>query len=75
LAKPVVDGIERDLEGQADVLRLSVTDSVGRELAARYGVRQVPTLVVLDGEGDVVLRQAGRLRRGEVVEAVEGLAG
>lgn len=75
MAKPVVDGIERDLEGQADVLRLSVTDSVGRELAARYGVRQVPTLVVLDGEGDVVLRQAGRLRRGEVVEAVEGLAG
>ena len=70
-----MDGIERDLEGQADVLRLSVTDSVGRELAARYGVRQVPTLVVLDGGGDVVLRQAGRLRRGEVVEAVEGLVG
>ena len=70
-----MDGIERDLEGQADVLRLSVTDSVGRELAARYGVRQVPTLVVLDGGGNVVLRQAGRLRRGAVVEAVEELAG
>ena len=68
-----MDGIERDLQDKADVLRLSVTDSVGRELAVRYTVRQVPTLVVLDGEGNVVLRQAGRLRRGEVVEAVEGL--
>jgi len=68
-----VDGIERDLEDQADVLRLRVTDSVGRQLAARYAVRQVPTLVVLDGGGNVVLRQSGRLSRAEVVEAVEGL--
>jgi len=70
-----VDGIERDLEDQADVLRLSVTDNVGRELAARYGVRQVPTLFVLDGEGNVVLRQSGRLNRAKVVDAVEGLTG
>ena len=68
-----MDGIERDLEDQADVLRLRVTDSVGRQLAARYAVRQVPTLVVLDGGGNVVLRQSGRLSRAEVVEAVEGL--
>ena len=70
-----MDGIERDLEDQADVLRLSVTDNVGRELAARYGVRQVPTLFVLDGEGNVVLRQSGRLNRAKVVDAVEGLTG
>lgn len=61
------------MEDQAEVLRLSVTDSVGRELAVRYAVRQVPTLVVLDGEGNVVLRQRGRLNRAEVVDAVEGL--
>ena len=70
-----MDGIERDLEDRADVLRLSVTDNVGRELALRYAVRQVPTLVVLDGEGNVVLRQTGRLSRPKVVEAVEGLTG
>jgi thioredoxin-related protein len=73
LAKPVVDGIERDLEGEAELLRLGVTNGVGRELAIRYGVRSVPTLVLLDRNGGVVLKQAGVPRRGEVVAAVEQL--
>jgi thioredoxin-related protein len=54
-----VDGLERDLEGQAQVLRLSVLDDVGGQLAMRYGVRGVPTFVLLDGAGDVVLSQGG----------------
>ncbi|MGD8967301.1 MAG: thioredoxin family protein [Anaerolineae bacterium] len=68
-----MDGIERDLEGEAEVLRLGVMNGVGRELAIRYGVRSVPTLVLLDGNGDVVLKQAGSPRRGEIVAAVEQL--
>lgn len=68
-----MDGIERELEGEAQVLRLSVTDNVGRQLAMRYGVRGVPTLVLLDGNGDVVLRQAGSPRREEILTAIEGL--
>ena len=54
-----MDGLERDLEGQAQVLRLSVLDDVGGQLAMRYGVRGVPTFVLLDGAGDVVLAQGG----------------
>jgi thioredoxin-related protein len=73
LAKPVVDGIERDLEGKAEVLRLGVMSGVGRELAVRYSVRRVPTLVLLDGNGDVVLTQAGSPRRGEIVATIEEL--
>jgi hypothetical protein len=73
LAKPVVDGIERELEGKAQVLRLSVMDDVGGQLAARYGARGVPTMVVLDGEGSVVYIRTGSPNRGEVVAAVEGL--
>jgi len=70
-----VDGIERDLEGEAQVLRLSVTNNVGGQLATRYGVRAVPTLVLLDGNGNVVLRQAGSPRREEILTAVERLTG
>ncbi len=73
MAKPVVDGIEQDLEGQAQVLRLAVMDDVGGELAMRYGVRGVPTLVVLNGAGEVVLKQTGVLDRAAVVATVEGL--
>jgi thioredoxin-related protein len=79
LAKPVVDGLERRLAGesgespQAQVLRLNVMDSVGRDLAIRYSVRRVPTLLLLDGDGNVVLRQVGTPRRGEIIETVEQL--
>jgi thioredoxin-related protein len=68
-----VDGIERDLAGEVDVLRLGVANGVGRELAIRYGVRSVPTLVLLDGSGDVVLTRSGLPRRGEIVAAAEQL--
>ena len=74
MAKPVVDGLEQDLEGQAQVLRLGVMDDVGGELAMRYGVRGVPTLVVLNGAGAVVLKQTGMLDRAAVVVTVEELA-
>jgi thioredoxin-related protein len=73
LAKPVVDGIERALEGEVEVLRLGVMNAVGRELAIRYGVRSVPTLVLIDGNGDVVLKQAGLPRRGDILAAAEQL--
>jgi len=68
-----VDGIERDLQGEIDVLRLGVANGVGRELAMRYGVRSVPTLVLLDGNGDVVLKESGVPHRAQVVEAAERL--
>jgi len=73
LAKPVVDGLERELAGQAQVLRLSVMDDVGGELAMRYGARGVPTFVLLDGTGEVVLRQTGMPDRDAIQVAVAGL--
>jgi thioredoxin-related protein len=74
LAKPVVDGLERELEGRVQVLRLSVTDDVGGELAMRYGVRGVPTFVLLDGTGETALKQVGIPDRVEIVATVEVLA-
>lgn len=73
MAKPVVDRIERDLGERVRVLRIGVMGDVGRQLAVRYGVRGVPILMVLDGEGEVVLAQAGVPRRGEILAVVEEL--
>ncbi|HEY72263.1 MAG: hypothetical protein B6I35_06275 [Anaerolineaceae bacterium 4572_32.2] len=70
MAKPVVDGLERELENQAQVLRLNVMNSVGGELAMRYGVRGVPTFVLLDGVGKVMLTQVGMPDRAEIMAAV-----
>jgi thioredoxin-related protein len=73
MAKPIVDGIEKDLEGTAKVIRLSVTSEVGNRMAQRYGVRGVPTIVVLDGEGEVVTLSGGVPDRASLVAQVQGL--
>jgi thioredoxin-like negative regulator of GroEL len=73
VAKPVVDGLERELGDRAQVLRLSVTDDVSAQLAAHFGVRAVPTLLLFDGTGEPVLTQVGIPKRDEIVEAVERL--
>jgi len=59
LNKPKVDQLERDLAGQAAVLRLNVKDRVGLALAARWGVVGTPTFFVANGTGDIVYAQAG----------------
>ena len=56
-----MDRLERDLEGEAQVLRLSALSEVGRQLGARYGVRGVPTFFLFDGMGEMVSYQVGRL--------------
>ncbi len=73
MAKPVVDGLEKELEGRAAVLRVSVADSIGRQLAARYSVRAVPTFVLLDGDGSVALTHAGAPDRDEITTALDRL--
>lgn len=66
-AKPVVNGIEQDLEGAVDVIRLDIGSELGKSAAGRYGVTAVPTTLVLDGEGEVVHRDSGMPSRGDVV--------
>jgi thioredoxin-related protein len=69
-----VDGIEKDLEGTAQVIRLSVTSDVGSQMARRYGVRGVPTIVVLDGDGQVIAQSVGLPDRADLVAQVKGLS-
>jgi thioredoxin-related protein len=70
MAKPIVDGIERELEGQARVIRLSLLSGLGRSVAQRYRVRGVPTILIFDGNGDVVEQRSGIPNQQRVVEQV-----
>lgn len=67
LARPIVNGLERDLEGRADVVRLNMLSKEGREVASRYEVRGLPHLLVLDGAGKVIYRKNGLLDRKAVL--------
>jgi len=73
MAKPVVDRLEQELNGEAELIRINLMSEMGLELARRYGVRASPTLLVFDGAGNVVYRQAGIPRVDAVLQAVSGL--
>lgn len=73
MSKPVVDGLEQDLEGQAAVLRIDITSKVGRDAARAHDVGAVPTFLVFDGEGTLILRQSGRPNSDVIRETVAGL--
>ncbi len=69
IAKPIVDGLETDLRGKVEVLRLDILNGPGRELARRYGVRAVPVFLLFDGQGKLVQQHSGIPNRGTLREA------
>jgi thioredoxin-related protein len=68
-----VDRLERDLEGEARILRLNAVSSVGRQLSSRYGVRGVPTFLLFDGSGEMVHYQVGRLDAARIKVEIDSL--
>lgn len=62
-----MNGIEKELEGTVRVVRLDIASNLGKSVAQRYGVSAVPTVLVLDGEGEVVHRESGIPDREDVV--------
>ena len=67
-----MNGIEKDLEGKSEVIRINLLTSVGNELADKYQVTGVPTTIVLDGQGEIVYQHAGIPSRKKVVAAASG---
>lgn len=68
-----MDGLERELAGQADVIRIDLLSDLGRTIAGAYGVRAVPTTLVIDGMGQVALYTAGIPNASQLREAVLSL--
>ena len=59
MAKPVVDGLEKKLDGRMTVARVDIGEDSGSAVAHRYGVSMVPAFIVLDGKGNVIYRKLG----------------
>jgi thioredoxin-related protein len=72
LAKPIVDRLERELEGKARVVRLGAFGEAGQEMARRYDVRGVPTFLIFDGQGNLIGRDAGMPDRDKIKALVAG---
>ena len=65
-----MDRLEKDLTGQAELIRANVLTNFGVTLAQQYGVHATPTLLVFDGAGTVVYGQAGQPDAAAISQAV-----
>lgn len=73
---PVVAELERACtSGDGTIVRVNVDEPSGHALAARFGVRAVPTFVELDADGIEIDRVIGEKSRSELALAVADLRG
>lgn len=67
---PIIDDLAEEFEGQLVICKCDVEES--DEIAAKYGVRNIPTLVMLKG-GEVVDKHVGAATRSALVQKFEAL--
>ena len=65
---PVIDEISKDYEGKAVVGKLDV--DANQEFAAKYGVRNIPTVLVFKN-GEVVDKVVGNQPKSKLIEVLE----
>ena len=51
VAKPVVDGLDKQLAGRVRIVRVDINSPNGRKIATKVGLDMVPTFIGYDGEG------------------------
>ena len=67
---PVIEELSNDYDGKAVVGKLDV--DANQEFAAKYGVRNIPTVLVFQN-GEVVGRQVGVAPKKVYAEAIDAL--
>jgi thioredoxin 1 len=67
---PIIDEISTEYEGKAVVGKVDV--DANQEFAAKYGVRNIPTVLVFQN-GEVVGRQVGVAPKNNYTEALDSL--
>ena len=73
-AKPIVDRLESDLQGKADVIRVDIRSSLGSDIAQQFQIDSVPTLAIFDESGIERWRQEGALPDRTAIMTFFGLA-
>lgn len=69
MARPSVDGLERETRGRLNVVRVDVEAPSAQLVASRYGYRATPTYILVDGRGREVWRQVGGSPPHDVIES------
>lgn len=67
---PVLDELAGDMEGRFTLAKLNVDES--QEVASRYGIRSIPTLILFRG-GEAVEARVGALSKTQLAAWLESL--
>lgn len=64
---PTLDSLSKDFEGRADIIKVNVDDQ--HELASRFGIRSIPSLVYFQNQ-KVVDKTAGVQTKAELEKRI-----
>jgi thioredoxin 1 len=68
LVAPAIDSLASEYQGRVKVGKLDVDEN--QDVAGRYGVRSIPTLIVFKG-GEVVEQRVGALPQSELAQLLD----
>ncbi|MCB0713636.1 MAG: thioredoxin [Ignavibacteriae bacterium] len=70
---PMIEELANDMEGTARVGKVDIDNNPG--IAAKYGIRAIPTLMIFDN-GEVVEQMVGgNVRKASLAEKLNSIAG
>lgn len=70
MVAPIIDELSKEYEGKAVIGKVDV--DANQEFAAKYGVRNIPTVLIFQN-GEVVGRQVGVAQKSTYAEALDSL--
>lgn len=71
MLSPVLDEVAAEVDGKAKVTKVDVMDQ--RELAMKFGIRAVPTLIFMK-DGEVKETKTGIMMKDAIIEKLTSLA-
>ena len=70
-AKPEVDRLESKLKNDFDVVRIDISSEAGKYVRSKYSVNTVPTFLVLDKGGTLLLIKRGIVPNLDVILSLD----
>ncbi len=57
--EPVIMALKEEYRGKVAFVIVDVQEQEGRQLASEYAVRNIPHLIIVDSQGQIIYNQAG----------------
>ncbi len=71
MMQPIMKEIEEEYKGQVKVVFYDVWTAEGRPYARKYGIRVIPTQVLLDKDGNEYFRHEGFFAKDELIKVLK----